>query len=276
MISGDSGLVQGHFSPRPEVPGKVPEESWFFAQVTPFQVHLKLGHHNSLVWITDMQTGKPVPGVTAEILLSTFEGFSRQDKALAAAVTGDDGVAEMAGTTEIDPTLAHVWADGREKPGLFLRCRKGGDMAVLPIRYEYQVASEGANREYIPDWLRPLYGHIHVWGATAQGIYKAGDTVQYKIYVRDQDNLRFTQPPGAGGQAANAAGQTVPAGSITPPPATGSGSGKTPPPAIISRWRIRWARSSMSRAISCFPRSVPCTARWPCPRTVRSVGTALS
>ena len=57
----------------------------------------------------------------------------------------------------------------------------------------------GPTGEYIPDWLRPLYGHIHVWGATAQGIYKAGDTVQYKIYVRDQDNLRFTRPPGAGG-----------------------------------------------------------------------------
>ena len=229
MIGGDSGLVQGHFSPRPEVPGKVPEETWFFAQVSPFQVHLKLGHHNSLVWVTDMQTGEPVPGVTVEVLQSTFEGFSRQGKALAAAVTGDDGVAEMAGTTEIDPTLAHVWADGREKPCLFLRCRKGGDMAVLPVRYEYQVASEGANREYIPDWLRPLYGHIHVWGATAQGVYKAGDTVQYKIYVRDQDNLRFTRPPGAGGRAAAAAGHPAAAGPGVSKSATGGRSGTTPP-----------------------------------------------
>jgi alpha-2-macroglobulin len=230
MIGGDSGLVQGHFSPRPEIPAKVPEESWFFAQVTPFQVHLKLGHHNSLVWITDMQTGNPVPGVTVEVLQNTFEGFSRQDKALAASVTGGDGVAEMAGTTEVDPTLEHVWADGREKPCLFLRCRKDGDMAVLPIRYEYQVASEGANREYIPDWLRPLYGHIRVWGATAQGIYKAGDTVQYKIYVRDQDNLRFTRPPGAGAREATAAGQTAAAGPSVSTSAAGSRSGTPPAP----------------------------------------------
>lgn len=230
MIGGDSGLVQGHFPPRPEVPGKVPEESWFFAQVTPFQVHLKLGHHNSLVWITDMQNGNPVPGVTVEVMQSTFEGFSRQDKALAAAVTGDDGVAEMAGTTGIDPTLEHVWADGREKPCLFLRCRKDGDMAVLPIRYEYQVASEGANREYIPDWLRPLYGHIHVWGATAQGIYKAGDTVQYKIYVRDQDNLRFTRPPGAGAREATTAAPTIQPGPIASKPEVGDRAGTPPAP----------------------------------------------
>ena len=45
--------------------------------------------------------------------------------------------------------------------------------------------------------MRSLHGHIRAWGATAQGIYKLGDTVQYKIYVRDQENRRFIQPPAA-------------------------------------------------------------------------------
>jgi len=31
--------------------------------------------------------------------------------------------------------------------------------------------------------------HVHTWGTTAQGVYKLGDTVQYKVYVRDQNNL---------------------------------------------------------------------------------------
>ncbi len=196
LVGRPSGLVQGQFSPKPVVPDKGPEESWFFAQVTPFQVHLKLGHHNSMVWITDLQSGRPVSGVKVQVLKGTFKDFGGPAQALATATTGADGVAQLAGTASLDPDLKHVWANGKEEPGLFLRCQKEGDLAVLPVRYEYQVASEGANREYIPDWLRPLYGHIHVWGATAQGIYKAGDTVQYKIYVRDQDNLRFTRPPG--------------------------------------------------------------------------------
>ena len=196
LVGKPSGLVQGQFSPQPVVPGKSPEESWFFAQVTPFQVHLKLGHHNSIAWITDLQTGKPIPGVTVQVLKSTFKDFGNPAAALTTGTTGEDGVAELAGTATLDPELKYVWANGNDEPGLFLRCQKAGDMAVLPVRYEYQVASEGANREYIPDWLRTLYGHIHVWGATAQGIYKAGDTVQYKIYVRDQNNLRFTRPPG--------------------------------------------------------------------------------
>jgi uncharacterized protein YfaS (alpha-2-macroglobulin family) len=234
MIGADSGVVRGKFSARPEVPNKSPEESWFFGQVTPFQVHLKLAYHNSMVWITDLQTGKPVSGVKVDILQGTFEDFGGANKVLATAATGDDGVAELAGTARLDPTLEHVWSDGREKPFLFVRCVKDGDMAVLPVRYEYQVASEGANREYIPDWLRPLYGHIHVWGATAQGIYKAGDTVQYKIYVRDQDNLRFTRPPGAdpmvSEQAVAALGKTM-----QPAPAAGAKGkgGKASPPRYI-------------------------------------------
>lgn len=199
IIGRESGIVQGTFTSQPPLPGKSPEESWFFAQVTPFQVHLKLGHHNSLAWITDLQTGKPVPGVTVQVLKSTFKDLGAADAA-AHAATDEDGIAVLPGTVTLDPRLQHLWADGKENSNLFLLCKKEGDMAVLPVRYDYQVSAEGANREYIPDWLRPLYGHIRVWGATAQGIYKAGDTVQYKIFVRDQDNLRFIRPPGVAGR----------------------------------------------------------------------------
>ena len=203
LIGRESGLVQGSFTTDPAVPGKSPEESWFFAQVTPFQVHLKLGHHNSLVWITDLATGSPVEGVAVKVLKSTFKDFGNASGALAEAKTDAEGIAMLPGTATIDPRLQHLWANGREEPNLFLFCEKAEDIAVLPLRYDYQVSAEGANREYIPDWLRPLHGHIRVWGATAQGIYKAGDTVQYKIFVRDQDNLRFTRPPGAGNGTAH-------------------------------------------------------------------------
>src|SRR5678809_884275 len=35
-------------------------------------------------------------------------------------------------------------------------------------------------------------------GTTPQGVYRAGDTVQYKVYVRDQDNQRFIPAPRVG------------------------------------------------------------------------------
>ena len=232
MIGADSGLVQGRFTTRPEVPDKAAEETWFFAQVTPFQVHLKLGHHNSLVWITDLRTGKPVSGVRVEALARTFRELNRPGRILASSETAADGVAELPGTATLDPTLELIWADDDE-PGLFLRCVKDGDLAVLPVRYQYQAASEGANRQYIPEWLRPLHGHIRTWGTTAQGIYRAGDTVQFKIYVRDQNNLRFTRPPGAAtvpGDPATGAGEAAKADAADPSRATTAGKAKTAPP----------------------------------------------
>ena len=45
--------------------------------------------------------------------------------------------------------------------------------------------------------MQARHGHLNAWGTTAQGIYRAGDTIQYKIYVRDQDNTRFISPPKA-------------------------------------------------------------------------------
>jgi len=232
-FGADSGLVQGHFTTRPQVPDKAAEEAWFFAQVTPFQVHLKLGHHNSLVWITDLRTGEPVAGVRVEALARTFRELNRPGRILAAAETAADGVAELPGTATLDPTLELIWADGEDKPGLFLRCVKDGDLAMLPVRYEYQAASEGANREYIPEWLRPLHGHIHTWGATAQGIYRAGDTVQFKIYVRDQNNLRFTRPPGVAGDAgdpATGAGVAAKGAAAVPSREAEGGKAKSGPP----------------------------------------------
>ncbi len=196
LLDQGSGVVQGQFATQPALPDRSAEHAWFFAQVTPFHVHLKLGHHNSLAWITDLGTGRPVPGVTVQIIRVTFKEFGSTAAPLATAMTSPEGVADLPGTTTLDPALQHIWANDNDQPLLFLTCKKGEDMAVLPVRYDFQVAAEGANREFIPDWLRPLHGHIHAWGATAQGIYKAGDTVQYKIFVRDQNNLRLTRPPG--------------------------------------------------------------------------------
>ncbi|MFH0782731.1 MAG: alpha-2-macroglobulin family protein [Pseudomonadota bacterium] len=223
LLGKSSGVVQGQFVTQPPLPEKSPEASWFFAQVTPFQVHLKLGHHNSMVWVTDLRTGQPVADVAVRIFKSTFKEFGNPTDALAVAATGKDGVAILPGVTTLDPGLLHVYANEKDDQSLFVSCRKDDDMAILPVRYNYQVAAEGANREYIPEWLRPLYGHIRVWGATAQGIYKAGDTMQYKIFVRDQSNLRLTRPPGIatseskGGEAAAAI--TIP--TVATPPAEG-------------------------------------------------------
>ena len=182
-------------TPRPALKDKEEEPKWFFAQVTPFDVHVKLGHFSTLVWITDLQTGKPVPGVEVRIQKDMLKELSKTPEVFSKAVTDENGTAELPGTSKLDPALHLAEAFKRENPWLFVRCSKGSDIALVPLRFDFQVDIEGSNHEYIPSWTRTVHGHMKAWGATAQGIYKVGDTVQYKIYVRDQGNRSFILPP---------------------------------------------------------------------------------
>ncbi len=195
MVPAESGMAWGGISPRPAFPEKEYRPRWFFAQITPFDVHVKLGHYNTLVWVSDLASGQPVPGVDVRIQKDFRKYLNTNPETLSEARTGEDGVAVLDGTSKVDPGLKLSQNSKPDAPGLFVMCRKGGDLALLPIGYDFQVDAEGSNHQYIPSWSRKRHGHLRAWGATAQGIYKVGDTVDYKIYVRDQANRRFVQPP---------------------------------------------------------------------------------
>jgi hypothetical protein len=201
LIPAQSGVLTGTVSSRPPISRKSEYPDWNFllAQVTPFNVHVKMGHFNTLVWVTDFQTGEPVPGVNVEVRRDSYKDLGAHPEALSAAVTDSNGVAELAGTSKIDPDLKDAEGYSRDDSGrgLVVLCRKGSDMALAPIMYPFRVDSEGANYQYIPSGMKMRHGHMAAWGATAQGIYKLGDTVQYKIYIRDQENRCFVQPPSA-------------------------------------------------------------------------------
>jgi uncharacterized protein YfaS (alpha-2-macroglobulin family) len=199
MIPSGSGVVQGHFKTRPAIENYY--DNWFFSQVSPYNVHVKVGHYNTLVWVTDFSTGLPVSGVEVDIYKDTFGSFDDSPMILSKALTNSNGIALLVGTEGMDPNLellgSYFW-NWREGPRMFVRCRKDGDMALVPLVSPFEVEARGTNDEYISSWLERRYGHIHTWGTTAQGVYKAGDTVQYKFYVRDQTNKVFTPAPRTG------------------------------------------------------------------------------
>ncbi|MDR3568143.1 MAG: MG2 domain-containing protein [Syntrophobacteraceae bacterium] len=198
FIPEQSGVLTGTVSARPPIflNGEKQPPDFLFAEVTPFHVHLKMGHSNSLAWVTDMKTGLPVPGVSVEIRKDFYKAPGTRPQSLGKAVTDANGLAELPGTSAIDPKLK--LAEGYNQKGderLFVLCQKDKDMALLPLLYHFRVDSEGANYEYIPSTMRSRHGHVRAWGATAQGVYKLGDTVQYKIYVRDEKTRKFILPP---------------------------------------------------------------------------------
>jgi uncharacterized protein YfaS (alpha-2-macroglobulin family) len=197
MLDGQSGVVQGTVDTSPAV-SKHFWERWFFAQVTPFSVHVKIGHFNTLVWVTDYQTGQPVAGAGVQIYRDTYTALPQQPDILTGATTNAEGVAMLAGMREFDPDLRFINSYNMDEPRLFVRIEKNDDLALLPLDYHFQVDTYRASRFSVSPRLQPHYGHIHTWGTTAQGVYKAGDTIQYKLYVRDQNNETFVPAPPEG------------------------------------------------------------------------------
>ncbi len=82
LIGAESGVLTGTVTARPPIVRKDQEPNWFFAQVTPFDVHIKMGHFNTLVWITDLGTGEPVPGVRVEVRKDSYKDLGAQAEVL--------------------------------------------------------------------------------------------------------------------------------------------------------------------------------------------------
>ncbi len=191
LLDGGSGALFASVGSHPRVRAGHEGPRAFFAQVTPFSVHAKVGHYNTTVWVTDFATGKPVSGATVKIHLDRYSDLTPSPGVLASGITDEHGIAILAGAETIDRDAKLIgvatWRWSTEM--LVVRVDKGDDMALLPLDSRFQA------RGQIWSHMRPRHGHVKAWGLTAQGIYKAGDTIEYKLYVRNESNDTLTAAP---------------------------------------------------------------------------------
>jgi uncharacterized protein YfaS (alpha-2-macroglobulin family) len=200
LLDESTGIVQGYFKTRPNINNKnAKTENWFFSQVTPLHIQAKVGYHNTLVWVTDFANGLAVKNATVSIRLDTYAPDSINE-ALTSVVTDKNGMAWLPGTKNLDPKLKYssVYGTDQKDQRFFIQAQKGEDIALLPLDSQFRVSVYELTDYNIFANQRQKYGHIHTWGTTAQGIYKVGDTVQYKLLVRDQSNKQFVAAPSDG------------------------------------------------------------------------------
>ena len=198
MLDGESGAIFGRLETTPFVP-RLRWEEPLFAAVTPYQLHVKLGHFTSLVWVTDLATGAPVAGATVRVYVDRLADLSADVAPSTTTVTDASGVAAFPGTAELDPSLGltSYGCHAGSCPRLFVRVDGEKGMAIMPLDYRFAVDSFRASSYTVHASSLPKHGHLHAWGTTAQGVYRAGDTMDWKIYVRDQSNETFVAaPPG--------------------------------------------------------------------------------
>ncbi len=72
LIPAASGVIQGTIRTTPTVDE---EPQWFFSQVTPFHLHVKIGHYNTLAWVTAFDTGLPVRDVRVQLTTEQLDAL---------------------------------------------------------------------------------------------------------------------------------------------------------------------------------------------------------
>lgn len=196
LLGGKSGVVDGYLRTDPQT-GLNAQASGkgahFFAEVTPWQVHVKLGHYNTLVWVTEFATGKPVADADVEIFAARTDDWQPKTAAPVAVRTDASGLAELPGSETLDPKLEH--GGWRPDSPLAVRVKKGGDFALIPLSEEFNVDIYRASRYQVSAARLRQFGHLKSWGTTAQGVYRAGDAIQYKVYVRNAANRALAAAP---------------------------------------------------------------------------------
>ena len=144
------------------------------ALVTNLAVHLKVGQDNALVWVTALDTGKPV--ADAEVRVSTCAGKQLWQ-----------GKTDALGRARINQALDNPYCDGDRF--LFASARSGGDFSF--VRSDWN--------EGIEPWRFGVYSWgdnspLRIHGILDRSLFRPGQTLSVKHLARSRDSAGFSLP----------------------------------------------------------------------------------
>ena len=155
------------------------------ALVTNLGVHFKRGRSSSLVWVTTLDRGRPVPG--ARVAVNDCRG-----QALWQGTTDANGVARIERGFE---TASDERNDCLTREGLFVSARTGGGAAGDDMAFVFSEWARGIEswRFNIPmsQGLNPDTRAHTVFDRT---LLRAGETVSMKHFVRDETERGLALP----------------------------------------------------------------------------------
>ncbi|MYD46439.1 MAG: hypothetical protein F4W92_08815 [Gammaproteobacteria bacterium] len=181
-----SGLMFGEVIGQSRVdPSEEQLKQHFFAQVTPYSVFFKLGAVSSLAWVVNIQTGRPVANADVDLYVGTLKDFSETSETIFSGRTDSDGLISLPGYETFDPNgdrfenvTIRDCIENRDCSGYFLKVRGESGLALLPLYKDYILSGRGR--------IDSVYDNVESWIATSQQLYRPGDTVHIKGYVRSE------------------------------------------------------------------------------------------
>ncbi|PAT32950.1 alpha-2-macroglobulin [Vandammella animalimorsus] len=144
--------------------------------VTNLAVHFKLGAHNSLAWVTSLDTGKPVAG--ARVQVNQCDG-----SVVAQATTDAQGLArfdDVAGMPECERAEARYWH--RNAYLVSARSPDGKDLALVWSDWQRGIEPWRFQHSY-SDHLQPQ-NKTKLHTVLDRNLLRAGETVSMKHYAR--------------------------------------------------------------------------------------------
>ncbi|HEX9437130.1 MAG TPA: Ig-like domain-containing protein [Candidatus Limnocylindria bacterium] len=170
-IGGGGALPKGYYFVRTS--GQF--RSQFAFAVVDTVIVTKLSTNELLAWALDHDTGKPLPGMT-------LRAFG-PDITPAEVVTDASGLASF---SPFVPTIERAYGDR----SYWVTTETGGRYGVASTRWTQGTApySFGIQTEYqARNWVGQVY--------TDRPLYRPGETVNFKVIVRKDDDASYSLPP---------------------------------------------------------------------------------
>ena len=203
VLGGETGQFIGTLTSQvPQGFSDLPEKACVQGQVTPYSVFVRLGRFSSIAWVTDIHTGDPV----SDARVSVVEATGLNLNVLFETTSNEAGVALLPGTSELW-SLRLFEGNLKASEEIPVEDESGRSRCSWETTKRSAILIEGTagsallRMGYLPDESdpHPSYRHrlsqfVEIWGHTAQGIYRPGERVQYKIYVRDIGSSGLIKP----------------------------------------------------------------------------------
>jgi hypothetical protein len=149
--------------------------------VSRYNLTLKRGSQEVLAWLTDLQSGQPVPNVPVRFIDPNGQPQTGQ--------TDDEGVATFNYEIPPDsyiPTLFVFAGDPDQADDNFAVGGTGWGAGIAPFDFEYLF--DAGNYQY----TRPYAGYVY----TDRRLYQPGQTIYFKGVVRNDNDAQYTVPTG--------------------------------------------------------------------------------
>ncbi|MCB0420263.1 MAG: hypothetical protein KDD61_04665 [Bdellovibrionales bacterium] len=161
--------------------------------VTDLVIHLKQGNDSSLIWVTDLKSGKPVSG--AQVSLADCKGEVRWS-----------GSTSPLGVTKVDAQLGQLitsqcvndenrWSANRYDQGFFVVAKKGDDFSFTHSSWNDGITPWrfGVPADYSSDIHYPK-SNIVIHGVFDRPLYRSGEEVYVKYLARKKVGDGFVIP----------------------------------------------------------------------------------